>query len=85
MRRMALTFVLLGSAFCVAQDPPVIPQVAPATVVVSPAKPVQTTAQTTAPATTPATTQSQQNPCKPKPAKTETRKKFPTGSGHEPI
>ncbi len=87
MKRMALLAAVFSSMFCLGQDPQVIPPVSPATVVVTPAKPVQAT-QHAADAVPPAApvAQTAQNPCKPKPGRTTaSKKKFPTGSGHEPI
>jgi hypothetical protein len=86
MKRMVLLTAVLSSVFCLAQDPQVIPQVTPSTPAVSavaPAKPAQAKEATKPVA--PATTQASQHPCKSKAEKTVARKKFPTGSGHEPI
>jgi hypothetical protein len=86
MKRMVLLTAVLSSVFCLAQDPQVIPQVTPSTPAVSavaPAKSAQAKEATKPVA--PATTQASQHPCKSKTEKTVARKKFPTGSGHEPI
>jgi hypothetical protein len=85
---MALVAAVFSSMFCLAQqDLQVVPKVAPAASAVVPVKPVQATphAAEAVPPAAPAAPQAKQAPCKPKPEKTVARKKFPTGSGHEPI
>ena len=87
MKRRVLLTAVLSSVFCLAQDPQVIPQVTPSTPAasaVAPAKPAAPAREATKPVA-PATNQASQHPCKPKAEKTVARKKFPTGSGHEPI
>ena len=88
MKRMVLLTAVLSSVFCLAQDPQVIPQVAPsapAASAVAPATPAAQAKEATKPVAPTATTQASQHPCKSKAEKTVARKKFPTGSGHEPI
>lgn len=88
MRRMALVAAVFSSMFCVAQqDLQVIPKAVPAASAVAPTKPVQATSHATeaVPPAAPVAPQAKQAPCKPKAEKTVARKKFPTGSGHEPI
>ncbi len=88
MRRMALVTAVFSSMLCLAQqDPQVIPKATQAASAVAPVKPVQATAHSAeaVPPAAPAAPQAKQAPCKPKPEKTVARKRFPTGSGHEPI
>jgi hypothetical protein len=85
---MALVAAVFSSMFCLAQqDLQVIPKAVPAASAVVPVKPIQATPHTAqaVPPAAPAAPQAKQVPCKPKAEKTIARKKFPTGSGHEPI
>lgn len=88
MRRMALVAAVFSSMFCLAQqDLQVIPKAVPAASAVAPVKPIQATthAAEAVPPAAPTAPQAKQAPCNPKTQKTVARKKFPTGSGHEPI